>query len=94
MALAWLTLIGAAIGIRQRVAFHPHPVAVACRESGQPGYLEPSADHRRRRAGGVVCFGLCKLNWTLTTAALEISLAFLYASALVGGILIVIYGCP
>jgi TRAP-type C4-dicarboxylate transport system permease small subunit len=34
---------------------------------------------------------LCKLNWTLTTAGLEISLAYLYASALVGGVLIVIY---
>src|SRR5262249_56530405 len=34
---------------------------------------------------------LCKLNWMLTTPGLEISLAVLYASAVVGGVLIVIY---
>ena len=34
---------------------------------------------------------LCRLNWTLTTAGLEISLAALYASAVVGGLLMVIY---
>jgi TRAP-type C4-dicarboxylate transport system permease small subunit len=42
---------------------------------------------------------LCRLNWTLVTPGLEISLAFLYASAVVGGILIAIYAismifCP
>jgi len=34
---------------------------------------------------------LCKLNWILTTPGLEISLAVLYASAVVGGVLIVVY---
>jgi TRAP-type C4-dicarboxylate transport system permease small subunit len=35
---------------------------------------------------------LCVLNRALTTPGLEISLAWLYASAAVGGILIAIYG--
>jgi TRAP-type C4-dicarboxylate transport system permease small subunit len=93
MALAWLTLIGAAIGIRSRSHFTLH-------------FITPLLSHSARRAieifnhlliaaiGGLAAWyawGLCKLNWTLTTAGLEISLAFLYASALVGGVLIVIY---
>jgi TRAP-type C4-dicarboxylate transport system permease small subunit len=35
---------------------------------------------------------LCLLNRTLRTPGLEISLAWLYASAVVGGILIALYG--
>jgi TRAP-type C4-dicarboxylate transport system permease small subunit len=37
-------------------------------------------------------FRLCLLNRTLTTPGLEINLAWLYASSVVGGILIAIYG--
>jgi TRAP-type C4-dicarboxylate transport system permease small subunit len=37
-------------------------------------------------------FKLCLLNRTLTTPGLEINLAWLYASSVVGGILIAIYG--
>jgi TRAP-type C4-dicarboxylate transport system permease small subunit len=35
---------------------------------------------------------LCLLNRTLTTPGLEINLAWLYASSVVGGILIAVYG--
>ncbi|HEY5019925.1 MAG TPA: TRAP transporter small permease subunit, partial [Steroidobacteraceae bacterium] len=35
---------------------------------------------------------LCLLNRTLTTPGLQINLAWLYASAVVGGILIAVYG--
>lgn len=93
MALAWLTLIGAAIGIRSRSHFTLH-------------FITPLLSPAARRAIDVFnhlliagigalaawyAWGLCKLNWTLTTAGLEISLAYLYGSALVGGVLIVIY---
>ena len=37
-------------------------------------------------------FKLCLLNRTLVTPGLEINLAWLYASAAVGGILIALYG--
>jgi TRAP-type C4-dicarboxylate transport system permease small subunit len=37
-------------------------------------------------------FKLCLLNRTLTTPGLQINLAWLYASAVVGGILITVYG--
>ena len=37
-------------------------------------------------------FKLCLLNRTLTTPGLQINLAWLYASAVVGGILIAVYG--
>jgi TRAP-type C4-dicarboxylate transport system permease small subunit len=93
MALAWLTLIGAAIGIRSRSHFTLH-------------FLTPILPRRAQRAIDVVNhllmavigalaawygWSLCKLNWTLTTPGLEISLAVLYASAVVGGALIVVY---
>ena len=37
-------------------------------------------------------YKLCLLNRTLTTPGLEINLAWLYASSVVGGILIAVYG--
>jgi TRAP-type C4-dicarboxylate transport system permease small subunit len=93
MALAWLTLIGAAVGIRSRSHFALH-------------FLMPMLPHPVRRMIEIINYlliagigalaawyavYLCKLNWTLTTPGLQISLAALYASAVVGGALIVIY---
>jgi TRAP-type C4-dicarboxylate transport system permease small subunit len=93
MALAWLTLIGAAIGIRSRSHFTLHfitPLLPAAVRRGIDIF-----NHLLIAGMGALAawyaWGLCKLNWTLTTPGLEISLAFLYASALVGGILIVVY---
>jgi TRAP-type C4-dicarboxylate transport system permease small subunit len=37
-------------------------------------------------------FKLCLLNSTLTTPGLQINVAWLYASAVVGGVLIALYG--
>jgi TRAP-type C4-dicarboxylate transport system permease small subunit len=37
-------------------------------------------------------FKLCLLNRTLTTPGLEINLAWFYASSVVGGVLIAVYG--
>jgi len=93
MALAWLTLIGAAIGIRSRSHFTLHFITPLLSYSVQRSL--DILNHLLIAGVGALAawyaWGLCKLNWTLTTAGLEISLAFLYASALVGGVLIVIY---
>jgi TRAP-type C4-dicarboxylate transport system permease small subunit len=93
MALAWLTLIGAAIGIRSRAHFTLHFITPLLSRSVRR--VLDILNHLLIAGIGALAawyaWGLCKLNWTLTTAGLEISLAFLYASALVGGVLIVIY---
>jgi TRAP-type C4-dicarboxylate transport system permease small subunit len=94
MALAWMTLIGAAIGVQQRSHF---TLAVFVHT------LPPAAQlwiHRFNHALivgiGVLAawygYKLCLLNRTLTTPGLEINLAWLYASSVVGGILIAVYG--
>ena len=89
--LAWLTLIGAAIGVRARTHFTLHVLR-----------LSPAAQVWRERIHHVLIAGfgaltawygvkLCLLNRTLATPGLEINLAVLYASAVVGGILLAIY---
>ena len=91
MLLAWLTLIGAAIGVRERAHFTLHVLN-----------LSPAARvwvdrlHHLLIAGfGALAawYGikLCLLNRTLATPGLEINLAVLYASAVVGGLLLVVY---
>jgi TRAP-type C4-dicarboxylate transport system permease small subunit len=91
MLLAWLTLVGAAIGVRERTHFTLHIL-----------HLSPASQRRldRFHHGLIAIFGaiaawygvkLCLLNRTLTTPGLEINLALLYASAVVGGMLLVIY---
>jgi len=94
MSLAWLTLIGAAIGISSRSHF-----ALAVFVHRLPARAQLWI-HRFNHAliigvGGLAAyygFKLCLLNRTLTTPGLEINLAWLYASSVVGGILIAIYG--
>jgi TRAP-type C4-dicarboxylate transport system permease small subunit len=89
--LAWLTLIGAAIGVRERTHFTLHVLQ-----------LSPAAQVWADRIHHVLIAGfgglaawygvkLCLLNRTLATPGLEINLAVLYASAVVGGILLAIY---
>ena len=91
MMLAWLTLIGAAIGVRERSHFTLHVL-----------HLSPAARLWTNRVHHVLIaiigalaawYGmkLCLLNRTLATPGLEINLAVLYASAVVGGVLLVIY---
>jgi TRAP-type C4-dicarboxylate transport system permease small subunit len=91
MMLAWLTLIGAAIGVRERTHFTLHVLQ-----------LSPAAQVWADRIHHVLIAGfgglaawygvkLCLLNRTLATPGLEINLAVLYASAVVGGILLAIY---
>ncbi len=94
LSLAWLTLIGAAIGIQSRSHF---TLAVFVHRLPQTAQLWI----HRFNHGLIVCVGglaafygfkLCLLNRTLTTPGLEINLAWLYASSVVGGVLIAIYG--
>ena len=94
MSLAWLTLIGAAVGIQQRAHFTLHVFTHR---------LPPSVQlwiHRFNHAlivgVGVLAawygYQLYLLNRTLATPGLQLNLAWLYASAVVGGILIAVYG--
>ena len=94
MSLAWLTLIGAAVGIQQRAHFTLHVFTHK---------LAPAAQlwiHRFNHAlivgVGILAawygYQLCLLNRTLATPGLQLNLAWLYASALIGGILIAVYG--
>ena len=94
LSLAWLTLIGAAIGIQSRSHFALSVFVHRLPEAAQLWI-------RRFNHALIVCVGLlvawygwklCLLNRTLTTPGLGISLAWLYASAVVGGLLIAIYG--
>ncbi len=91
---AWLTLVGAASGSQAR-----SHVALAVFVHRLPQTAQIWI-HRFNHAlimgvGALTAwygFMLCLLNRTITTPGLEINLAWLYASSVVGGILIVIYG--
>jgi TRAP-type C4-dicarboxylate transport system permease small subunit len=92
--LAWMTLIGAAIGIGERVHFTLHvgvdrlPIAIQRLIANLNALLIAAF-------GGIAAwFGwkLSMLNTQLESPALSINLAWLYASAVVGGALIMIYG--
>jgi TRAP-type C4-dicarboxylate transport system permease small subunit len=94
LSLAWLTLIGAAIGIQSRSHF---ALAVFVHRLPETAQLWI---HRFNHAlimgfGLLVAyygFRLCLLNRTLATPGLQINLAWLYASSVAGGVLIAIYG--
>jgi TRAP-type C4-dicarboxylate transport system permease small subunit len=94
MSLAWLTLIGAAIGVRQRSHFTLHVLT---------HHLSPAAQLWISRFNhllivGVGClaawygYKLCVINSVLATPGLQINLAWLYASSVLGGVLIALYG--
>jgi TRAP-type C4-dicarboxylate transport system permease small subunit len=94
LSLAWLTLIGAAIGIQSRSHFSLLVFVHRLPETAQLWI------HRVNHAL-IICVGLlvawygfklCLLNRTLATPGLELNLAWLYASSVVGGLLIATYG--
>jgi TRAP-type C4-dicarboxylate transport system permease small subunit len=94
MSLAWLTFIGAAIGIQSRSHF-----ALAIFVHRLPETVQlwiHRFNHVLITCVGLLIawygFKLCLFNRTLTTPGLEINLAWLYASSVVGGILIAVYG--
>jgi TRAP-type C4-dicarboxylate transport system permease small subunit len=91
MLLAWLTLIGAAIGVREKSHFTLRVLHFT--PSGQ--VLVERIHHVLIAALGAIAawYGvrLCILNYTLVTPGLEINLATLYGSVVVGGALLVVY---
>jgi TRAP-type C4-dicarboxylate transport system permease small subunit len=94
LSLAWLTLIGAAIGIQSRSHF---ALAVFVHRLPLGAQLWIHRFNHALIAGvGLLVayygFKLCLLNRMLTTPGLQINLAWLYASSVVGGILIAVYG--
>jgi TRAP-type C4-dicarboxylate transport system permease small subunit len=94
MALAWLTLIGAAVGIRARAHFTLHVFT----HRFAPAVQVWINRFNHSLIVGIGClaawygYQLCLLNRTLATPGLQLNLAWLYASAVVGGVLIALYG--
>ena len=91
MMLAWLTLIGAAIGVRERSHFTLHVLRFA---PARQAIIDRIHYALVAIVGAIACWygvKLCLLNRTLATPGLEINLAVLYASAVAGGILLAIY---
>lgn len=93
MMLAWLTLVGAAIGVRERSHFTLH--VLTHNWSARAQSIVERIHHVLIAGIGAIAawYGvkLCLLNRTLVTPGLEINLAVLYASVVVGGVLLVIY---
>jgi len=94
LSLAWLTLIGAAIGIHSRSHF---TLTVFVHRLPETARLWIHRfNHALITGVGLLAawYGLklCLLNRTLATPGLEINLAWLYASSVVGGVLIAVYG--
>jgi TRAP-type C4-dicarboxylate transport system permease small subunit len=91
MLLAWLTLIGAAIGVRERSHFTLHVLRFS--PAGQT--IIDRVHYALVAVIGAIAawYGvrLCILNHTLVTPGLEINLSLLYASVVAGGALLVIY---
>ena len=91
MLLAWLTLIGAAIGVRERTHFTLHILRFS---PGTRRWVDRVHYALIAIVGGISAWygvKLCLLNRTLVTPGLEINLAVLYASVVVGGVLLMIY---
>jgi TRAP-type C4-dicarboxylate transport system permease small subunit len=91
MLLAWLTLIGAAIGVRERSHFTLHVLQFS--PAGQA--IVDRVHYALVTVMGAVAawYGvkLCLLNHTLVTPGLSIPLSVLYGSCAVGGALLVVY---
>ena len=94
MSLAWLTLIGAAVGIQTRSHFTLHVFTHKLPAAAQLWIHR--FNHALIVGVGLLAawygYKLCLLNRTLATPGLQLNLAWLYASAVVGGILIAVYG--
>ena len=91
MMLAYLTLIGAAIGVRERAHFTLHVLDLSPRGRR---FIDRIHFALVTVVGLLVAwFGvkLCILNSTLTTPGLQINLAVLYGSAVAGGLLLAVY---
>lgn len=92
-ALAWITLIGAAIAVADRGHFHL-AVLVHRLPPGARRVVEIGSYILTAAFGLLVAYvgtKLAVMNRTLTTPALEFSLAWLYAPAVLGGALTALY---
>ena len=92
-ALAWLTFIGAAIGIRRGTHFAVH---ILTDRLSAPLRRAIAAGHAMLLVGfgGLVAiygWQVSELNSQSYSPALDLNLRWLYLSAVVGGILIVVY---
>ena len=93
MMLAWLTLLGAAVGVRERAHFTLH-ILTPRLSPGAQRWIDRVHHVLIAVIGGLAAWygvKLCLLNRTLATPGLEINLAVLYASSVVGGVLMVFY---
>lgn len=93
LTLAWLTLVGAAVGVAERSHF-TLTVLVHRLPPGLQRALHVLTHGVIALFGGLIAWqgwGLVKLNSALTSPALEISLGWLYAATVVGGTLIALY---
>lgn len=92
-SLAWLTMIGAAIAVKERSHFALN--LVTHRFSNKAKARLHVAHHLLIAGFGLLIawFGvkLVLLNMMLTSPALEMSLGWLYASLIAGGLLIAVY---
>jgi TRAP-type C4-dicarboxylate transport system permease small subunit len=93
-SLAWLTMIGAGIGIAERAHFTLHVLTHRLPLAAQR-VIHLATHLLIAGFGGLaVWYGiqLAIVNSLLTSPALEINLAWLYAAPAVGGALIILYG--
>ena len=91
--LAWITMIGAGIAIGERAHFTLHLLTHHF-PLGTQRVIHVATQLLTAGFGVLACWygiQLAIVNSALTSPALEINLAWLYASAVAGGILIVIY---
>jgi TRAP-type C4-dicarboxylate transport system permease small subunit len=91
--LAWLTMIGAAIAVKERSHFALNLLTHRFSPRAK-AVLHVAHNVIIAAFGGLVAwlgFKLVLLNMMLTSPALEISLGWLYASTVVGGILMALY---
>ena len=93
-SLTWLTMIGAAIGIADRIHFTLHVLTHRLPAGAQRAIHV--ATHVLIAGFGALAgwYGLrlAIVNSLLTSPALELNLAWLYAAPAVGGVLIILYG--
>lgn len=91
--LAWLTMIGAAVAVKERSHFALNLITSRMSTGGR-AVLHVAHNLIIAAFGGLVAwlgFKLVRLNMGLASPALELSLGWLYASTVVGGILMALY---
>jgi len=94
LALAWLTLLGAAVAVIERTHF---ALAVLTHRLPLRAQLILERVNHLLMAGfgalvAVYGWKLAQLNATLLTPALQISLSWLYLGAVAGGVLMALFG--